>query len=168
MNLHNKTDWQTALMNAVTEPKELLTLLEFDDELLDAANKAAKHFPLKVPHSFIARMEKKNINDPLLQQVLPIGAELENIAGFSADPLQETKVNPVKGLLHKYHGRVLLTYVATCAVNCRYCFRREFPYKKNNPGSSGWNDALDYISHNASIKEVILSGGDPLVANDNH
>jgi EF-P beta-lysylation protein EpmB len=166
MNL-NKTDWQTALMNAVTEPKELLTLLQLEDELLKPANTAAKLFPLKVPHSFIARMEKKNIHDPLLRQVLPLGAELEQIAGFSADPLQEATFNPVKGLLHKYHGRVLLTYVATCAINCRYCFRREFPYKKNNPGSLGWNEALDYIACDPSINEVILSGGDPLVANDN-
>lgn len=167
MNL-NKTDWQTALMNAVTEPKELLELLQLDEDLLDAANKAAKLFPLKVPRSFIARMEKKNLNDPLLKQVLPIGAELINTAGFSADPLQEAKFNPVPGLLHKYHGRVLLTFIATCAINCRYCFRREFPYKKNNPGSAGWNDALNYIARDASINEVILSGGDPLASSDNH
>lgn len=169
MNLDNsspKTDWQNALINAVTDPKELLTLLELDNNLLNMATLAAERFMLKVPHSFIARMEKKNLNDPLLRQVLPLGAELENKVGYSADPLQETAFNPTKGLLHKYHGRVLLTYTATCAINCRYCFRREFPYKKNNPGSAGWSDALDYISQNPSINEVILSGGDPLVAND--
>lgn len=170
MNLNkshnNKTDWQTALKNAVTDPKELLTILELDHDWLDAANQAAKQFMLKVPHSFIDRMQKKNINDPLLRQVLPIGAELEKVAGYSADPLQEAKFNPVPGLLHKYHGRVLLTSVTSCAVNCRYCFRREFPYAKNNPGSAGWNNALSYIERDESIKEVILSGGDPLIAND--
>ncbi len=166
MNLDHKTDWQTALMHAVTDPKELLTLLELDHRWLDAANQAARHFKLKVPHSFIARMQKKNINDPLLRQVLPVGEELQHSAGYLADPLQELEFNPIPGLLHKYHGRVLLTYVATCAINCRYCFRREFPYKKNNPGSTGWQDALDYISRDTSIREVILSGGDPLVAND--
>lgn len=167
MNLSKsaKTNWQTALMNAVTEPKELLTLLQLDENLLDAANQAAKHFGLKVPHSFIARMEKKNVNDPLLRQVLPIGAELKKTAGYSSDPLHEAAFNPVPGLLHKYHGRVLLTYVATCAIHCRYCFRREFPYKKNTPGTH-WSEALHYISADTSIREVILSGGDPLVAND--
>lgn len=161
-----KMDWQTALINAVTDPKELLTLLKLDINLLSAANQAAKKFMLKVPHSFIARMEKNNVNDPLLRQVLPLSAELDTIDGYSIDPLQEMAFNPIPGLLHKYHGRVLLTYATTCAINCRYCFRREFPYKKNNPGSTGWNDALNYISENNSINEVILSGGDPLVAND--
>ncbi len=166
MNLNNKTDWQTALMNAVTDPKELLTLLELDHDLLNAANQAAKQFPLKVTQSFIARMEKKNPNDPLLRQVLPIGAECHDIAGYSSDPLQESRFNPIPGLLHKYHGRVLLTYISSCAINCRYCFRREFPYKKNNPGSAGWDNALEYVARDPSIQEVILSGGDPLVAND--
>jgi len=161
-----KADWQTALINAVTEPKELFSLLQLDDDLLEVAYQAAARFPLKVPHSFIARMEKKNINDPLLRQVLPIEAELQDIAGYFADPLEESSCNPIPGLLHKYQARVLLTYTAICAINCRYCFRREFPYNKNNPGSAGWNDALDYISHDDSIREVILSGGDPLVAND--
>jgi EF-P beta-lysylation protein EpmB len=128
---------------------------------------AAHHFMLKVPHSFIARMEKKNIHDPLLRQVLPLGEELQKMTGYSSDPLGEKQFNPVSGLLHKYQGRVLLTYAATCAINCRYCFRREFPYQKNNPGSSGWQDSLNYISKDRSIKEVILSGGDPLVRNDN-
>ncbi|MEO8402568.1 MAG: EF-P beta-lysylation protein EpmB [Gammaproteobacteria bacterium] len=161
-----KSAWQTALVNAITDPKELLNLLQLDPGLLDQARRAAALFPLKVPRSFLARMQRNNLNDPLLRQVLPLGAELDEVAGYHADPLQETEANPIPGLLHKYHGRVLLTLVGTCGINCRYCFRREFPYEKNNPGTQGWNKVLEYIAQNETISEVILSGGDPLVVSD--
>ena len=169
MNLsdtHNKTDWQIALSNAVTNPKELLTLLDLDLDLLDSAIAASKLFPLKVPRSFIQRMEKGNVNDPLLCQVLPLHAEFDRPVGYALDPLQEATTNPIPGLLHKYHGRVLLTTIGSCAINCRYCFRRAFPYAKNNPGTAGWFQAVDYIAQDTSINEIILSGGDPLLVND--
>lgn len=163
-----KTPWQTALINAVTTPKELFEILELDLSLLDQAEAAAKLFPLKVPREFIERMKKRDMDDPLLRQVLPIGVEQENIPGFTKDPLQEKNANPIPGLLHKYTGRVLLTPTGACAINCRYCFRRHFPYAENNPGTAGWNQALDYIMRDETIHEVILSGGDPLVLSDTH
>jgi EF-P beta-lysylation protein EpmB len=159
--------WQQSLINAITDPKELLELLELDLNLLEPAKKSAQQFSLKVPRGFVARMRKKDINDPLLKQVLPLGCELSEFDGFTQDPLGEANVNPTPGLLHKYHSRVLLTLIGTCGVNCRYCFRRHFPYEKNNPGSAGWEKTLEYIAQDATIKEVILSGGDPLVASDN-
>jgi EF-P beta-lysylation protein EpmB len=163
----NKTDsWQTALSQAINDPKELLSLLELDPCLLEAAKAAAKLFPLRVPRGFAALMQKGNLNDPLLKQVLPLDAELIEAAGYNNDPLKEADFNPVPGLLHKYHGRVLLTFVGTCGINCRFCFRRHFPYGDNNPGTEGWDNALHYIANDASISEVILSGGDPLIAND--
>jgi EF-P beta-lysylation protein EpmB len=158
--------WQTALGQAISDPAELLNILELDASLLDAAKSAANIFPLKVPRGFVARMQKGNINDPLLKQILPLGAELIETPGFNKDPLQEANVNPIPGLLHKYKGRVLLTFVGTCGINCRYCFRRHFPYGENNPGTEGWERALQYIAEDKTIDEVILSGGDPLVAND--
>lgn len=162
----NQNTWQTALIEAITDPAELLELLELDVSLLDNAKSAAKLFPLQVPRGFVARMQKGNVEDPLLQQILPLGAELIETPGYIKDPLGEADVNPVPGLLHKYHGRVLLTLVGTCGVNCRFCFRRHFPYGENNPGTEGWDRALNYIAQNPSIDEVILSGGDPLIAND--
>jgi EF-P beta-lysylation protein EpmB len=165
-NLNKSSAWQTSLIQAITNPRELLDMLELDPALLTEATAAAKLFNLKVPRGFVARMEKGNINDPLLKQVLPLGAELIETAGYEADPLQEASVNPIPGLLHKYRGRVLLTLVGTCAVNCRYCFRRHFPYEDNNPGTEGWEHALNYIAQDDTIVEVILSGGDPLVVND--
>ncbi len=165
-NLDKTISWQTALSQAIQDPQELLALLELDPSLLAAAKSAANLFPLKVPRGFAARMQKGNVNDPLLKQVLPLGAELLDVAGYQQDPLQESDVNPIPGLLHKYQSRVLLTFVGTCGINCRYCFRRHFPYGDNNPGTDGWDRALDYIAKDSSITEVILSGGDPLVAND--
>lgn len=166
MSQNVKTPWQAALINAVTDPRELLELLDLDIAWLDQAKAAATLFPLKVPREFVSRMEKGNINDPLLRQVLPIGDEFKQAEGFNKDPLQEKNINPIPGLLHRYHGRVLLTLIGNCAINCRFCFRRHFPYAKNNPGSSGWQLTLDYIARDESITEVILSGGDPLVVGD--
>lgn len=158
--------WQTALQTAVTDPAELFQLLDLDTQFLKEAYAAAKHFPLKVPRGLIARMQRGNLYDPILRQVLPLGIEEQPVPGYSADPLQEKSVNPVSGLLHKYHGRVLLTLTGVCGINCRYCFRRHFPYAENNPGSAGWQQALEYIAADRSITEVILSGGDPLIVSD--
>jgi EF-P beta-lysylation protein EpmB len=161
-----KDTWQDALSQLVTDPEELLELLALPRELLQPAQLAALAFPLKVPRGYLARIEKSNPHDPLLKQILPLGVELDVMPGYSQDPLQEVEVNPVPGLLHKYHGRVLVTLTSACAVHCRYCFRRHFPYADNNPGTQGWVKIADYIRRDASITEVILSGGDPLSVSD--
>lgn len=166
--LSEAQSWQAALASVITEPRELLQLLELDLALLPAAEQVAKQFPLRVPRGFVARMKKGDVTDPLLRQVLPIGAELQTQSGFVLDPLAEKAVNPLPGLLHKYHGRVLLTVVGACAINCRYCFRRHFPYSENNPGKQGWEAVLNYIAADSTISEVIFSGGDPLLARDEY
>lgn len=159
-------DWQTAMSSAITDPAELLQVLALDASLLPIARLVAQQFALKVPHSFVSRMKKGDINDPLLRQILPLGEELNHHPEYSVDPLRENSVNPLPGLLHKYHGRVLLTVAGICGVNCRYCFRRNFPYEDNNPGRGGWEKVIDYIEADSSISEVIYSGGDPLIASD--
>jgi EF-P beta-lysylation protein EpmB len=166
LNSGKSNSWQTAMVQSITDPEELFELLGLDSAHLEAAKSAANLFPLQVPHSFVARMQKGNLDDPLLRQILPLGAELIETPGYQNDPLEEAKFNPVPGLLHKYTGRVLLTIVGVCGVNCRFCFRRHFPYTENNPGSEGWDRALNYIAQDESINEVILSGGDPLVVSD--
>jgi EF-P beta-lysylation protein EpmB len=158
--------WQEALSNLITDPKELFALLELDEALLAGADQAVEQFPLRVPRSYVARMQKGNINDPLLRQILPLGIELDVLSGYIADPLQESKANPIPGLLHKYYGRVLITLTSACAIHCRYCFRRHFPYTDNNPGKQGLKKIIDYLAQHTSISEVILSGGDPLAVND--
>ncbi len=160
--------WQDQLADVIREPAELLQLLQLDPALLPAAEAAARDFPLRVPRAFAARMRKGDPADPLLRQVLPIGAELEVVPGYGPDPLEERQANPAPGLIHKYHNRVLMIAASACGVHCRYCFRRHFPYSENNPSREQWQDALAYIAANPQIDEVILSGGDPLAANDRY
>lgn len=158
--------WQAELARAVKDPAELLRMLELGDELLPQARRAAELFALRVPRGFIARMRKGDAHDPLLLQVLPLGRELETSPDFSTDPVGDLAAMTVPGVLHKYHGRVLLVLTGACAVHCRYCFRRHFPYSEANPATDHWSAALDYIRADESIHEVILSGGDPLALSD--
>ncbi|WP_066014398.1 EF-P beta-lysylation protein EpmB [Endozoicomonas atrinae] len=158
--------WQEQLAGAITSPEQLLTMLQLSPELLSPALKACQEFPLRVPHAYINRMELGNANDPLLRQVLPVGEECEHIEGFGLDPLAEQSQNPTDGVIHKYHGRLLLIVSGACAVNCRFCFRRHFPYQDNRLDRDSWNSAMEYIRSDTSIKEVILSGGDPLATSD--
>jgi|SRR5690554_802857 len=158
--------WQDALKDLIRTPQALFEALELDPALLPAALTASEQFELRVPRSFVARMRKGDLDDPLLRQVLPLGQELLAEPGYSADPLDEAQTNPHPGLIHKYHGRVLLVVTGSCAINCRYCFRRHFPYADNRPNRTSWQEALDYIRADSSITEVIFSGGDPLNAPD--
>ncbi len=157
-------NWREILAAGFKSSRELLTYLELPPTLTDA--QAELEFATRVPRSFAARMQKGDPRDPLLLQVLASPHELALVDGFGVDPVGERAANPLPGLVHKYAGRVLLTLTGVCAINCRYCFRRHFPYAKNNPGRAGWQQALDYIAQDESIQEVILSGGDPLLAAD--
>ena len=158
--------WQEALKDLIRTPEALFQTLGLDLSLLPASIAASQDFELRVPKSYVARIKRGDINDPLLRQVLPLGKELLAEPGYVKDPLGEAEANPVPGLIHKYNGRVLLIVTGSCAINCRYCFRRHFPYADNRPGRSEWQQALDYIRRDSSIREVIFSGGDPLNAPD--
>lgn len=167
-DIEQSPSWKTALSGAVTRSDQLLAMLGLADSPL--ANQLAEQpdFPLRVPLSFVRRMVPGDPDDPLLRQVLPVGDELLPLPGFDRDPLRESHYNPVPGIVHKYRGRVLLITSPACAVHCRYCFRRHFPYEENTMGKALWRQPLDYIAAHPDIREVILSGGDPLAANDNH
>lgn len=156
--------WQKNLAQGFSSVADLLTYLELPHSTGNLT--AEKQFSSRIPLGFAQRMKKGDPNDPLLLQVLATENELDVRMGYDVDPLQERDSNPLKGLIHKYHGRVLLTLTGVCAVNCRYCFRRHFPYQDNNPGRSGFNDICTYIANDPSLTEVILSGGDPLLASD--
>jgi L-lysine 2,3-aminomutase len=160
--------WQSLLKAVITSPAELLQELALSPSLLPAAERVAKLFPLRVPRGFVARMQRGDPDDPLLRQVLPLGLEEIEQLDFKQDPLHEQAANPIPGLLHKYQGRVLILLTGACAVNCRYCFRRHFPYQANIPGGETWQAILNYIATDTTIYEVIFSGGDPLLANDSY
>ena len=152
-------NWQAELANAITTTDELLRILKL--ERLTPSVAANSNFRLLVPRCYVDKMQRGDANDPLLLQVLPSLAE-NSPAGLT-DPVGDMHAMTAPGLLHKYHGRVLLITTGACAVHCRYCFRRHFPYTSANPRKGDWREAIDYIRSNEDIAEVILSGGDPLV-----
>ncbi|HTY50159.1 MAG TPA: EF-P beta-lysylation protein EpmB [Steroidobacteraceae bacterium] len=160
-----RPSWQRELAGALTDPAELVRVLGLDPALVPAALAAAGGFRLRVPLSYVRRMRHGDPGDPLLRQVLPLGAELSSPPGFVADPLQEQAAVKAPGLLQKYHGRALLIATQACAVHCRYCFRREFPYGEH-AGGARLEQALAAIAADPSLTEVILSGGDPLALAD--
>ncbi|MDE9498817.1 EF-P beta-lysylation protein EpmB [Xenorhabdus bovienii] len=158
--------WLKQLADVITDPDELLQLLSLNTHaMLKEGNEAKRLFPLRVPRAFAARMKKGDPHDPLLLQVLTAREEFETHPGFSTDPLDEQR-SAVPGLLHKYRNRALLLVKGGCAVNCRYCFRRHFPYEDNKGNKNNWQLALDYIEQHPELDEIIFSGGDPLMAKD--
>jgi EF-P beta-lysylation protein EpmB len=159
LNTTNHPGWQSELANAVTSVEELLQLLELAH--LNDSTDDRQEFRLLVPRHFIAKMEKGNADDPLLKQVLPTLSESHQ-PGLS-DPVGDLNAMTAPGVLQKYKGRALLVTTGACAIHCRYCFRRHFPYTNANPGKNHWKDALAYLATHDDIHEVILSGGDPLV-----
>ena len=159
-------NWQQQLQSAIKTPEALLQYLDLSKEHHNISQFGHQQFTTKVPLSFVNRMQKGDINDPLLKQVIPLTDEEISVPDYLLDPLNESAHNPIPGMLHKYHGRILMTLTSTCAINCRYCFRRHFDYANNNVGRSGWNAIFDYIKQHPEIHEVILSGGDPLMVND--
>lgn len=161
-----ENDWQAAMKRAIRDGGELCRVLELPDEYVEPARAAAESFGLFVPREFAARMEVGNPHDPLLRQVLPIGEELVEASGYSNDPVGDLPAVRRPGLLHKYHGRVLLIVTGACPVHCRYCFRRHFPYRDGPRGIAEFGPALAALSADDSIEEVILSGGDPLTMVD--
>ena len=165
IQLQQSQGWQTLLGQAITDPEELLQELRLPVSLLPAALQACSAFRLRVPRGFVARMRPGDPDDPLLRQVLPLGDELVVAPGYSSDPLAELDAMPAPGVLHKYRKRVLLTMTGACAVHCRYCFRRHYPYSDANP-TREYRQTLDYLHRQADVNEVILSGGDPLTLSD--
>ncbi|HKK13927.1 MAG TPA: EF-P beta-lysylation protein EpmB [Gammaproteobacteria bacterium] len=157
--------WQRELQRAITRVDRLLELLEIDPRSVALAGPAAARFPVRVPRGFAARMRPGDPDDPLLRQVLPGAAEDRPATGYGFDPLDEERSMVAPGVLHKYRGRALLTVTGACAVHCRYCFRRHFPYGQANP-TGAWERVLGYLADSPQTREVILSGGDPLSLTD--
>lgn len=160
-------EWKKLLAGAISSPFELLSRLDLSVDSLPYSILPEHRFVQKVPAPFVDRMQKGNPDDPLLRQVLAVSDENQQVAGFVSDPLQEQE-SEIPGLLHKYKSRVLVMLSTACAINCRYCFRREFPYQEHQTGREGWSAIFGYLREHPEINEVILSGGDPLAVNDSY
>jgi EF-P beta-lysylation protein EpmB len=163
---HYQKNWQQQLAEAIGSFEELCSYLDLSMEELPISAAAAKDFPLRVPLNFAGCMEKGNPNDPLLRQVLPVHEEMAVYPGFSEDPVGDLQAATEAGVLHKYHGRMLMINTGSCAINCRYCFRRNFPYGEFQLSKQKEFVAIRSIRDDPGITEVILSGGDPLLLND--
>lgn len=155
-------DWQVALTASFTRPAELLEFLELPADLPGLRLEEVRDFPLRVPRSFAERMQKGDANDPLFLQVWPSTDEEVLNPEFVDDAVGDLKKLKAGGVIHKYHGRVLVIATGACAVNCRYCFRRHFPYGETRASRNRWRSLLEELAADATIEEVILSGGDPL------
>ncbi len=159
-------NWHESLAAAVRDAAMLIAELKLPRELLEPAKRAAELFPLLVPRSFLTRMEPGNPRDPLLLQVLPWEAEFLETPGYQKDALQESESHVASGLLQKYAGRALLITTGSCAVHCRYCFRRHYPYGEEPKRLDDWEPAFQAIAQDHSLTEILLSGGDPLMLTD--
>lgn len=154
--------WQEAWRDAVRDPRELLAMLGLETLAARISDAAAEQFPLRVPRGFVARMVPGDADDPLLRQVLPLDDEMRPVPGFGLDAVGDAAARTATGVLQKYRGRALLVATGSCAVHCRYCFRRHFPYAEETAARDGWREALEAIRADAGVEEVLLSGGDPL------
>ncbi|NIK00999.1 EF-P beta-lysylation protein EpmB [Xanthomonas arboricola] len=154
--------WQQQWRDAVRDPRALLALLGLEAQAAGISDEAAAQFPLRVPHAFVARMRPGDLNDPLLRQVLPLDAEMQPVPGFGLDAVGDAAAKTAAGVIQKYRGRALLIATGSCAVHCRYCFRRHFPYADETAARDGWRAAVAAIAADPDIDEVLLSGGDPL------
>lgn len=158
--------WQESMKLAIRNPQELLEALEIQVSELPWSSEGELAFPVFAPLEFVSRMEKRNPRDPLFLQVWPASEESQALVNYVADPVGDLAVEKAPGLLHKYQGRVLMIASGACAVHCRYCFRRHYPYESAPKSIKQWEPSFEAIEQDASIREVILSGGDPLTLVD--
>lgn len=171
--------WQQEMARAIRTVEELCNHLKLTDLPLKHGDSsrnnsqtshqtaaAMQQFPLLVPESFLRRMTPGDPHDPLLMQVLPVPQEMDKVIGFDKDPVEDSQAEFAPGMLQKYHGRALMITIGQCAVHCRYCFRRNFPYQQSPRSLEQWKNSLAILKANPEIEEIILSGGDPLVLND--
>ena len=156
--------WQRILADSLTTSNQLLSRLSLMTDQVQSVDQSPD-FPVRVPEPFVTRMVPGDPHDPLLRQVLAVADERHAMPGFVKDPLDELE-GPMPGVLHKYRSRVLVIYRGGCAINCRYCFRRHFPYQENTLTARDIDGLVSYLKAHPEVNEVILSGGDPLMADD--
>jgi len=164
--IRDESEWRRCLAESIRDPDVLIDRLELPECWREPARRAARHFPLLVPQSYLERMRLGDPADPLLRQILPLEAEMTATPGFTDDPVGDLAARATPGLVCKYHGRALLVATGACAVHCRYCFRRQYPYGAEPKRLEDWKPALRLLRSDQTLREVILSGGDPLMLSD--
>ena len=166
---HGRAPWQTELLEAPRQIADVAASLGLPTALVKRLQTASDGHAFRTTRYYLGLVDPTDPADPILRQLLPDPAESAPPAvGFSDDAVGDTRPenHPAPGLIHKYPGRVLLVLTSLCAVNCRYCFRRAYPYEELRQGGPRMEEARAVIAADPSIHEVILSGGDPLAWTD--
>lgn len=148
------------------EPQPLLQALGVAIPAERLSREAANGFAMRVTASYARQMRPGDADDPLLRQVLPLAEELLSPPGFSEDPVGDGCARQLPGLLQKYPGRALLLVTAACPLHCRYCFRRAYPYAGDRLTGERLEAILAQLRGDPTLHELILSGGDPLMVED--
>ena len=146
--------WQRELAHSVCDPAELCRLVGLPSSAAEAAVKAASGFAIQVPRPYLARIRPGDANDPLLLQVLPRLAELDQSLGFTPDPLGENAFLCGPGLLWKYQNRILILTTQSCAVHCRFCFRRHFLFDESLQSPSKWDEVISRLAARAIYTRI--------------
>ena len=165
-SLSQQNNWQQLLAQAIREPNALIDYLELPNKPFYDALQANKNHQLLAPLGYLDKIQKGNWNDPLLKQILPIEDEMLEVKGYVSDPVGDLNASMASGVLQKYQGRALIITTGTCAIHCRYCFRKEYPYSDAKPATNNWQQVIKAIRSDPSLHEIILSGGDPLILSD--
>lgn len=159
----SRQDWRQSIRKSIRQIEPLIDALDASSSSVSASQQAHEQFSTLVPMHWLDRVDRSDPDDPLLRQVLPVADETRVVPGYSTDPVGDASARRNGGIVHKYHGRALLIATGACAINCRYCFRRHYPYSKHNASRDQWSAAMAYLTANKDISELILSGGDPLM-----
>ncbi len=154
--------WRDLLRKNFTRREPLCDFLELDDKAR-AQILEKSPFPLNLPLRLAAKIAKNTLDDPILRQFVPLQEEEQGAEGYNNDPVQEASFRKSSKLLHKYPARALLVTTSACAMHCRFCFRRHFDY---DVSSKSFENELQQIAEDTTLKEIILSGGDPLSMNN--
>jgi len=161
-------DWRWQLHNRLRDAGRLERIICLSAEELEALHRLGGHLPVGITPYYAALIDALDSRDPLRRTMVPSVAELERSAGEADDPLAEDSHMPVPGLVHRYPDRVLWLVTNFCATYCRYCTRSRLVGKTGEYhfNSYQYRQVLDYIAAHPEIRDVLLSGGDPLTMTD--
>ncbi len=162
---HQWDDWRWQTQNSVRSVRQLRTLLSFTSDELEAIGRLEGDYKVAIPPYYFSLIDPDNPADPIRLQSVPSPLEAENPSGYELeDPLEESKDSPVPGLTHRYPDRVLMITTPNCSMYCRYCTRKRATLTRGGWEGVSADDErmIEYVRDHSEIRDVIVSGGDPL------
>ena len=159
-------DWRWQLRNSFTTLESLQNIMDLTEAEIYAINRLKNRLPLRISPHFASLIYDSKPGDPLRRTVIPSGDELITTEVEMSDPLNEMASSPVPGIVHRYPDRALFTVTQFCSSYCRYCTRSHSVGKLGHLTKGEWDRAFEYLREHTEIRDVIISGGDPLTMND--